>query len=106
MAVTELRKRSAEAQYYEIDLSKQPLIVGGDTLSSVVSVTADMEPNPSGAALDLTISNTSIAAGNKGIQFKISGGSNGNRYRIIGIANTAGGSILAGIGFLVVDDEG
>ncbi len=99
-----LVKRAAEVRLYKMDLSLLPEIGGGDTVSSVTSVTAST--NTAGAAgSDLTITNIGVASGNQGAQCKIAGGTDGATYQITFTVLTAAGYTLVGIGYLYIDDR-
>ena len=101
--MTTLVKRASELRQYTMDMSNLPEISGGDTVSSVSSVTATLLGPPGSSAL--TLSSQAVASNNKGATVKISGGSDGATYLISFTVATAAGYTLVGIGYLYIDDR-
>jgi hypothetical protein len=99
-----LVKRAAEVRLYKMDLSLLPEISGGDTVSSVTSVTA-ATTTAGAAASDLTVTSTAVASGSQGAQCKIAGGTDNATYQISFTVLTAAGYTLVGIGYLYIDDR-
>lgn len=87
------KKRAGETREYWMDFSKFPeLDDDGDTLATIVSVTAD----PAGPTLSGTAINTT------GVDVTIAGGTAGTTYDIIFTVTTSGGSTLVARGQLQV----
>lgn len=81
-----------ESQPYTFDFSGYDVIAGGDTISSVVSVTATPSTLTVGA---LSYTTTSVTA-------VLSGGTAGTQYDVYAIANTTQGNKVAWNGKLFV----
>jgi len=77
------------------------LLAAGETLSSVSSISQAARGNVQGAAsLNIGAGSTS---GSK-VQFRISGGTNGEDYKITVVVTTSQGNTLEGEGWLYVRD--
>jgi len=88
-----LSKYAAESRTYTFDFSQRDeIIISGDTISSINSVTV----SPSG----LTIGSTSISG--KGVNAVISGGTSGSTYNLTCLITTSSGAILECQGTLLV----
>jgi hypothetical protein len=101
-----LVKRAGETRLYTMDLSLLPEIVGGDTVSSVNSVTvttSSVGAQPS----DINITGVAVSASpaNKGAQCKVTGGIDGATYQLSFNVLTAAGYTLVGIGYIYIDDR-
>ncbi len=94
-----LTKQPSEDRLYEMDFSA--LLAAGETLSSVSSITQAARGNVQGAA-SLVIG--SGAASGAKVQFRISGGTDGEDYKITVVATTSQGNTLEGEGWLYVRD--
>jgi len=102
--MTALVKRAAETRLYTMDLSLLSEIVGGDTVASVTSVSQFIAASGL-VSTDLTITSIAVAAGNKGVQCKIAGGTDGVQYLLSFKVLTTNGYTLIGIGYLYIDDR-
>ena len=102
--MTVLVKRAAEVRLYVMDLSQLPEILGGDTVSSVTSITCVAASVP-GSTTDLTLTSKAVTSGNNGAQCKIAGGHDGITYILNFTVATTAGYTLTGIGYLYVDDR-
>lgn len=103
-AMTILVKRASEVRLYTMDLANLPEISGGDTVSSVTSISCVGASVP-GAPSDLTLTSKAVTANSKGAQCKIAGGNDGVTYILNFTVLTAAGYTLVGIGYLYVDDR-
>jgi hypothetical protein len=90
---TTLQTYSTDRRAFVYDFSQMDEIAGGDTISSVTSITA----SPSG----LTIGSNEIVGGT--VEVVLSGGASGTTYTVTCIIQTSSGAILTGIGQLAVN---
>lgn len=98
MNLIKLFKQPGETRYYSFDFSLQDEIVGGDTLTgSPVPTVVQSTLSGSGA---LTLGSP-LVSGNT-VQLSVSGGVDGERYRLLCTVRTTGGFILQCAGELRV----
>lgn len=91
MAVPSLIKQPAESRLYSMDFS--PLLQPGETIASVVSVTA--------APVGLTLNGSASYAGQKAFQ-RIEGGTAGESYKVTFVVTTSDSNTLESEGILQV----
>lgn len=96
LAPQRLVKGTSESRVYGIDFSR--LLVTGETLSSIISVTAA----PTGTTSDLAISGQTISGTQ--VQFRLSGGQTQKVYQLTALVNTSLGNELEGAGRLVIGE--
>lgn len=101
---TRLIKRAGETRQYTFDFSQFPEIAGGDTLTGVATVSAT-NLNSSSTDIGPTLGNPTILAGGKTVSCVISGGTDGNTWRMECTCNTVGGFILICTGQLTVSED-
>lgn len=70
-------KQSADEDFLDMDFSPYLLVAGDDSIASIISIDAP----------GLTISNQSVIGG-KIVRCKVSGGTNGQTYKITVLAST------------------
>jgi hypothetical protein len=98
MKTATLCKFPGEMMVFAFDLSEQPEIVAGDTLSGTPTVAHTLV---SGSGT-LTLGSPSIS-GSK-IQLQVSGGTNGATWKLVVTVATLGGSTICAKGLLKIDE--
>lgn len=94
-----LTKQPSEDRLYEMDFAA--LLASGETISSVSSITQSARGNVQGST-SLSIGTGSASGSN--VRFRISGGTDGEDYKITVVVTTSQGNTLEGDGWLYVRD--
>lgn len=90
-----LTKRPSDNRLYQVDFAEFEEIRKGETISSA-SVTSERITGTG----TITLGATSVAGSL--VQFRISGGTDGDDHRLSGSATLSGGSVIVGCGKLLV----
>jgi hypothetical protein len=99
--MTVFTKRAGEVRSYALSFANLPEITGGQQLTGITSVTANIVTNLAGAG-NLTVGASTLSGSS--VQVLLSGGTDGVTYQIVFTVTTNAGVTLVGIGYLLVED--
>lgn len=100
MTLQTTEKQVAEAVILQFDFS--PDMADDETISSVSSIVADNQDEIA-ASSDVTITSIAISTvSTQMVQCIVSGGTNGERYKLTAVVTTSAGQVLEADGYLRV----
>lgn len=96
-----LVKQPSESREYDLDFTA--LLVPGETIAGITSVGSTIMGKVVGSA-DVSIGSSSITSDSLKVRVRISGGTNGEDYKITAVVTTNQGNTVEGEGILRVID--